>query len=74
MNFQVVYCSSTDGVGKDISVKISLDSLRIVAFDKMPFGIIRAYSIHEQDNNLIQCVCDYLDIESIQLIYIELDN
>ena len=28
------------------------------------------YSTHNKDINLIQCVCDYLKIESIQLISI----
>ena len=72
MNFYVAYCSSTDGMGDDITTTISLNSLQLMS--KLPFNVVNAYSIHKQDDNLIQCVCDYLGIESIQLIYIELDN
>lgn len=68
-NLKVAYCSTSDGMGKDLTKEIN--SKDLIHFSNLPFGTVKAYSIHKQDNNLVQCVCDYLGIEPIQLLYIE---
>jgi hypothetical protein len=72
MNFKVTYCSTPDGMGKDIAKEIKSEDL--CHFSELPYGDIKIHSIHKQDNNLIQCVCDYLNIEQIQIICIEVVN
>ena len=69
MKLNVAYCSTPDGMGKDIVTQIEVDMLK--NYSTLPFGTVKAYSIHKQDNNLIDCVCEYLNIKQIQLFYIE---
>jgi len=69
MKLKVAYCTTTDGFGKDETKEINAEDLKI--FSGLPFGTVKAFSIHKQDNNLIDCVCSYLAIEPIQLFYIE---
>lgn len=69
MKLKVVYCSTVDGMGRDIIDEVEIENLRTRS--ALPFSKIKAYSIHKQDNNLIDCVCEHLNIEQIQLFYIE---
>lgn len=69
MKLKVAYCSTVDGMGKDIIDEVEIENLR--THSTLPFSKIMAYSIHKQDNNLIDCVCGHLNIEQIQLFYIE---
>ena len=72
MKIKVAYCTTPDGMGKDETTKLTLKELESVS--KLPFNTVKAFSIHSQDNNLMQCVCDYIGIEPIQVFYIEFEE
>ena len=69
-NLRIVYCSTPDGSGKDITKDIESDGL--YNFSNHKSGSVILYSKHKQDLNLVQCVCDALGINEIQLISISL--
>ena len=68
MKLKVAYCTTTDGFGKD-EVKI----INLSAFSELQSGRVIVFS-KQQDNNLVNCVLKYLNIEPIQLFYIEIVN
>ena len=69
MKLKIAYCSSSDLTGCDLIKEIDVNVLK--EYSTLPFDVVKAYSIHKQDNNLIDCVCEYLNIESVQIFYIE---
>lgn len=70
MKLYVAYTTLIDGSGKDVTCELSLEE--ISQYSELPFNNVKAFSIHKQDNNLVQCVCDALHIEKVQLLYIQL--
>lgn len=70
MKLQVIYCSTPDGMGEDITKLLDLP-IDPLSPEMVKYEVI-LYSIHRQDINFIQYLLDTLNIGIQQLISVKL--
>lgn len=59
---KITYCTTTDGMGKDINISVSINDFKGTFL----------FSNYINDINLVNNVLEYLDITKVQLISIKI--
>jgi|LakMenEpi03Aug12_release.lakeMendotaPanAssembly.Ray.scaffolds.fasta_scaffold3370401_1 hypothetical protein len=70
MKLKAIYCTTVDGFGEDVSKEFNIEELQY--YSNLSSKRVILFHVIDENENLIQCVLDYLNIEIIQLITLEL--